>query len=162
MALAYTSLWLALPGAVFGMTRWKPVARLALVAAVTTAIAAPVSLLADIHQPLRFWHFYTYFTRWSWMSIGAIVVPFFVLLTIGLAWLIWREPMQEWREVASLVRWIARIATLGTWDSPRWLIVLTGLGAFAHRWLWPSIPVTRLQCSKGAPCGIPISCRRCL
>lgn len=130
VALAYTSLWLALPGAVFGLKRWKPMARLALVAAVTTAIAAPVSLLADLHQPLRFWHFYAYFTPWSWMSIGSLILPVFVVLTIGLAWLTWREPMQDWRSESGIVGWVARIATLGRWDSPRWLIVLTGLGAF--------------------------------
>jgi tetrathionate reductase subunit C len=131
VALAYTSLWLALPGAVFGVNRWKPIARLALVGAVTTAIAAPVSLLADLHQPLRFWHFYAHFTPWSWMSIGSLILPVFVVLTIGLAWLVWREPMQDWRGERGIVGWVARVATLGHWDSPRWLIVLTGLGAFA-------------------------------
>lgn len=131
VALSYTSLWLALPGAVFGLKRWKPVARLALVAAVTTAIVAPVSLLADLHQPLRFWHFYAYFTPWSWMSIGSIFLPIFVVATIGLAWLVWREPMQEWRDEPGLIGRVARLATLGRWGSPRWLIVLTGLGAFA-------------------------------
>lgn len=131
VALSYTSLWLALPGAVFGMERWKPVARLALLGAVTTAIVAPVSLLADLHQPHRFWHFYAYFTPWSWMSIGSLVLPVFVVLTIALGWLVWREPMQEWRSQPGLVGWVARLAILGHWKSPRWLIVLTGLGAFA-------------------------------
>ncbi len=37
---------------------------------VVTALAAPVSLLADLHQPGRFWHFYAHFTPWSWMSLG--------------------------------------------------------------------------------------------
>ncbi len=131
VALSYTSVWLAIPGAVFGLERWKPVARLALLSAVTTAIVAPVSLLADLHQPLRFWHFYAYFTPWSWMSIGAIFLPVFVLLTVALAWLVWREPMNEQRGAPGLVGWVARVATLGHWDSPRWLIVATGLGALA-------------------------------
>ena len=34
-----------------------------------SAIGAPVSLLADLHQPARFWHFYAHFTPWSWMSV---------------------------------------------------------------------------------------------
>ncbi|TDL81092.1 tetrathionate reductase [Palleronia sediminis] len=130
VALSYTSLWLAFPGTVLGLERWKPVARLALVAAVTTAIVAPVSLLADLHQPLRFWHFYAYFTPWSWMSIGSVFLPLFVLLTVALAWLVWREPMKAWRG-PGLVGGVARIVTLGDWTSPRWSVVLTGLGAFA-------------------------------
>lgn len=49
----------------------------------TTAIAAPVALLADLHQPARFWHFYAHFTPWSWMSIGALLLPVFVTLSLG-------------------------------------------------------------------------------
>lgn len=55
-----------------------------------TAISAPVALLADLHQPARFWHFYAYFTPWSWMSIGAVLLPIFVsvsLLFCALWWL---------------------------------------------------------------------------
>lgn len=48
------------------------------------AIAAPVSLLADLHQPARFWHFYAHFTPWSWMSIGALLLPAFVTLSLAL------------------------------------------------------------------------------
>lgn len=53
-----------------------------------TVITAPVSLLADLHQPARFWHFYAHFTPWSWMSMGAVLLPVFVVLALGmgLAW----------------------------------------------------------------------------
>ncbi|MGY6269700.1 NrfD/PsrC family molybdoenzyme membrane anchor subunit [Achromobacter denitrificans] len=47
-----------------------------------SAIAAPVSLLADLHQPGRFWHFYTQFTPWSWMWLGALLLPAFVTLAL--------------------------------------------------------------------------------
>lgn len=52
------------------------------------AIAAPVSLLADLHQPGRFWHFYVNFTPWSWMSWGAVLLPVFtiVALVFGALW----------------------------------------------------------------------------
>ena len=46
-------------------------------------IAAPVSLLADLHQPARFWHFYAHFTPWSWMSLGALLLPAFVGLSVA-------------------------------------------------------------------------------
>ncbi len=53
-----------------------------------TAIAAPVSLLADLHQPGRFWHFYAHFTPWSWMSIGAYLLPVFIMLAMSFC-LVW-------------------------------------------------------------------------
>lgn len=55
----------------------------------TAAIAAPVSLLADLHQPGRFWHFYAHPTPWSWMSIGAFLLPVFVVLAYAFAALWW-------------------------------------------------------------------------
>lgn len=47
------------------------------------AIAAPVSLLADLQQPGRFWHFYVHFSPWSWMSLGAVLLPTFVTLALA-------------------------------------------------------------------------------
>lgn len=61
------------------------------------AIAAPISLLADLHQPGRFWHFYVKFTPWSWMALGALLLPVFVALALAfcaLWWLGWRRMQQ--------------------------------------------------------------------
>ena len=55
----------------------------------STAIVAPVALLADLHQPARFWHFYAYFTPWSWMSIGSILLPIFVISTLAFCLFWW-------------------------------------------------------------------------
>ncbi|PLC52388.1 tetrathionate reductase [Pollutimonas nitritireducens] len=59
------------------------------------AIAAPVSLLADLHQPGRFWHFYAHFTSWSWMSLGAVLLPAFVGLALAFcaAWWFSHRPL---------------------------------------------------------------------
>lgn len=65
----------------------------AVVVLAASAAAAPVSLLADLHQPARFWHFYAHFTPWSWMSIGAYLLPAFVMLAFAFCaawWLGWR------------------------------------------------------------------------
>src|SRR5690625_5196201 len=70
IAISYATLWLAAPALIFGKQRWLPTARLALLACFTTSLVAPVALLADLHQPLRFWHFYAYGTPSSWMAIG--------------------------------------------------------------------------------------------
>ncbi len=64
------------------MRRLLPAAVLTLA---VSSIAAPVSLLADLHQPARFWHFYAHFTPWSWMSLGALLLPAFVALALAMS-----------------------------------------------------------------------------
>lgn len=54
-----------------------------------SAIATPVALLADLHQPARFWHFYAHLTPWSWMSLGAVLMPSFVGLCVLMCALWW-------------------------------------------------------------------------
>lgn len=69
----------------------------AVVVLAASAAAAPVSLLADLHQPARFWHFYAHFTPWSWMSVGAYLLPAFVLLAFAFCaawWLGWRTVLR--------------------------------------------------------------------
>ncbi|MPS79331.1 MAG: tetrathionate reductase [Achromobacter sp.] len=63
----------------------SPVRRLlpaAVAVLLVSAIAAPVSLLADLHQPGRFWHFYAHLTPWSWMWLGAVLLPIFIGLSM--------------------------------------------------------------------------------
>lgn len=70
-----------------------------------SSIAAPVSLLADLHQPGRFWHFYAHFTPWSWMSLGAVLLPLFVGLSMAnvLAWWLNKRLLWRWLSLALLV-----------------------------------------------------------
>lgn len=67
------------------------------------AIAAPVSLLADLHQPARFWHFYAHFTPWSWMSVGALLLPTFVTLSLALCSSWWLGRVGWMRLIAPLL-----------------------------------------------------------
>ena len=73
---------------------------LAIVLLAVTAIAAPVSLLADLHQPARFWHFYAHFTPWSWMSVGALLLPVFAGLSVALCAAWWLGKHQWMRLIA--------------------------------------------------------------
>ena len=52
---------------------------------VVSAIAAPIALVADLHQPGRFWHFYFHPAPSSWMSLGAFLLPLFLVLALGFA-----------------------------------------------------------------------------
>lgn len=94
------------------LQRLLPVAVLTLA---VSAMAAPVSLLADLHQPARFWHFYAHFTPWSWMSRGALLLPLFVGLSLGMC-LLWWLGQQRW------MRWLAPVLVLSALS----IVVYTG------------------------------------
>ena len=84
---------LTLPAFVARREAWLPLGRVALLVAVTCGIAAPVALLADLHQPNRFWHFYAYPQDDSWMSFGAWLIPLYVGLLLTYAWGILRPEL---------------------------------------------------------------------
>ena len=66
---------LSLPGLAWGRGEWLRTARLALLVALVAGLAAPVALLADLHQPGRFWRFYAQPNLRSWMAWGAFFIP---------------------------------------------------------------------------------------
>lgn len=74
-----------------------------------SAIAAPVSLLADLHQPARFWHFYAHFTPWSWMSIGALLLPAFVGLSVAMCASWWLDK-RNWMRLLSPVLLVSALS----------------------------------------------------
>jgi|SRR5690625_3908725 len=90
IAIATTS---ALTASCISFSHPSSTSRRLLPAAVTvllvSAIVAPIALFADLQQPGRFWHFYAHFTPTSWMSIGAFLLPLFVLLSVLFALFWW-------------------------------------------------------------------------
>lgn len=128
VALSYCTLWLSAPG-LLGAKHWRNTTRVALLACVSTTLVAPVALLADLHQPLRFWHFYAHPTPWSWMSIGAFLLPLYVGSVVALGYLFWRPAMLEQREAPGLQGLVARLVCLGNWQAPRALVPLLTLAA---------------------------------
>jgi len=79
IGLSVGGVLLTAPALILRKAAWLPVARLALMVAVTTGLVAPVALLADLHQPARFYNFYLHFTPSSWMSWGAFLLPTYLL-----------------------------------------------------------------------------------
>ncbi|MFQ6371613.1 NrfD/PsrC family molybdoenzyme membrane anchor subunit [Shewanella sp. YIC-542] len=78
IGLAYTAVWI---GAIAVLTPGKPEQRLLTLCGsliISAAIVAPVALLADLHQPLRAWHFYMQIRPHSWMWLGAWLLPLFM------------------------------------------------------------------------------------
>lgn len=68
-----------------------------------TALAAPFSLLADLHQPARFWHFYAHFTPWSWMSLGSLLMPAFVGISLAMCASWWSGKLAWARALAPVL-----------------------------------------------------------
>lgn len=111
-----------------------------------SVVAAPVSLLADLHQPARFWHFYAHFTPWSWMSVGALLLPVFVTLSVALlaSW---------WLGRPGWMRAIAPLLVLSALS----ITVYTG----AEMMVTPRVPPRTMCGSTGSPapwCGRGYRC----
>lgn len=128
IAISYSALMLSLPGLVFRRERFMPLARLALLVAVSCTLVGPVALLADLHQPARFWHSYASPAPWSWMSIGAVLLPPYVVLTILYGYFAWRPAlMARGAEGQGWDARLARLLCLGNWQAPRLTVVVFGL-----------------------------------
>ncbi|MEO5660500.1 MAG: NrfD/PsrC family molybdoenzyme membrane anchor subunit [Polaromonas sp.] len=87
IGLSYGSFLLTLPYFVFGRAHHERLGRLALLGALVCGLSAPVALLADLHGPGRFYHFYLYFQPQSWMSWGSFFIPVYLGGLLFYAWL---------------------------------------------------------------------------
>jgi tetrathionate reductase subunit C len=133
IGLSVGGVLLAAPAYLSRTASWLPVARLGLLVAITTGLVAPVALLADLHQPARFYQFYLNFTPTSWMSWGAFLLPAYIaaLLLFGLQGL-YRDPEGNQR--------VTRMAALATSVLGTGIALYTGseMGTLISRVLWQS------------------------
>lgn len=101
---------------------------------VASAITAPVSLLADLQQPARFWHFYAYPSQWSWMSAGAFFLPVFVGLSLLFGFVWWAGKLR-----------LLKIVSAALIVSAISVLVYTGMEVMVIRsrplWNTPFLPV---------------------
>ncbi|AEY01414.1 polysulfide reductase NrfD [Oceanimonas sp. GK1] len=123
---------LLLPLAMNASSAWHPWRdRLALVLGIS-ALVGPMALLADLHQPARFWHFYTQLTPSSWMWLGALILPVFVTLSLVVTFSLLRTHL-EFKQL-----WINRWLNLPLWPQGRvltalaWLCALSALGILLY------------------------------
>lgn len=119
IGLSYGAFLLSLPGIVLRRPRWEGISRLALVAALVCGVTAPVALLADLHQPGRFWFFYAHFTPTSWMSWGAFFIPIYLAGLLLYAWLAFRPMLAAEGRQAGVLAAVARTLAFGGHDSRR-------------------------------------------
>ncbi|WP_179108070.1 NrfD/PsrC family molybdoenzyme membrane anchor subunit [Rodentibacter ratti] len=64
---------------------------IAVAIALSCAVVAPIALMADLHQPTRFWHLFTVATYWSWMWWGAYILPSFIIALFGYFLFLFRQ-----------------------------------------------------------------------
>lgn len=95
IGLSTTTFALTLPGMVARHAAWRDLSWPALVAALVCGLAAPVALLADLHQPGRFLHFYLHPSGGSWMAWGSFFIPAYVGGLVLYAWLCLRPRMAQ-------------------------------------------------------------------
>lgn len=129
IGLSYGAYLVSLPGLVFRRSGWEGISRLALLAALVCGLTAPVALLADLHQPGRFWHFYAYFTPSSWMSWGAFFIPVYLTGLILYAWLAFRPALARHADEGGKLARLARRLAYGGHES-RNALVAAALLAF--------------------------------
>jgi tetrathionate reductase subunit C len=93
IGISIGAFFLALPGLIWRRPAWRGHARRALLAALVFGYAAPVALLADLHQPGRFMNFYLHSNFGSWMAWGSYFIPIYLggLTAFALAVLLSRE-----------------------------------------------------------------------
>jgi tetrathionate reductase subunit C len=123
---------LTLPGFVLGRAAWLRIGRVALVGALAFGVAAPIALLADLHQPGRFWRFYAHPNLGSWMAWGAFFIPGYLLGLFAYAWAAVRPAMLQGAPRSVLLGGAWRLAALPALKLPTASVLrLAGLATAA-------------------------------
>lgn len=63
----------------FGMLKFKPIGKIGVVLAVLLLVLAPVNLIIDLGQPLRFWHLLLYLQPTSPITWGSFLLTIYPL-----------------------------------------------------------------------------------
>ncbi|WP_329351305.1 NrfD/PsrC family molybdoenzyme membrane anchor subunit [Vibrio natriegens] len=91
------------------------------------AIVGPLALTGDLHQPGRAWHFYAYFTPWSWMSLGSLFLPVFSGLAVITAWLYLRQDLINLREQPGKILPLLSTLSFGEWHISRQAMLMISM-----------------------------------
>ncbi len=81
----------------FGKKEYLPLAKFSAVAVVVLWILAPILLLLDIAQPLRFWHLFAYFDPRSPMAWGAVILTLYPFLASIYLYYLFQEELGKAR-----------------------------------------------------------------
>lgn len=98
-------------GGVFGIEKYKIVAKPGIIMAIVLLAFAPLHLIADLAQPTRFWYLLVNIEWTSAMSYGVLLLLLYPVNCIIYAWFMFREDLikgvfkyLDWR--GKLYRWL--------------------------------------------------------
>lgn len=124
IGISYGAVLLTLPAILLGKKQYDKIARLAILVMMVSVLAAMAGLLGDLHQPGRFWHFYAYITPNSWMSMGALMLPIYMLAIFAYGLLYLRIRIKNTSEAlttSGLSLLVSGVLSRGTWQGEKFL-----------------------------------------
>ncbi|MFD2183078.1 NrfD/PsrC family molybdoenzyme membrane anchor subunit [Rhodoplanes azumiensis] len=126
VGLSVAGFLVSVPGLALGARSQRGFAKNALIGALACGLVAPVALLADLHQPGRFWRFYASPNLGSWMAWGAFFIPCYVAGLLAFAWAALRGGLAAAGQGDDLVSRLRRLIAMGGTPSPRLTKVFAG------------------------------------
>jgi Ni/Fe-hydrogenase subunit HybB-like protein len=81
----------------FGMTKFKPLGKIGVVMAIFLLIIAPMILLIDLEQPLRFWHLILYLRITSPITWGTFLLSLYPMNCIVYGYFMFKGDMKKTR-----------------------------------------------------------------
>ncbi len=125
IAITYAAVWIVATEIFINKSNNPRLLTLSGILILSAAIVAPISLLADLHQPARAWHFYTQARLSSWMWFGAYLLPIFVASALLLGWLLLRNNFAEQGKGDGIWAKFCSLLTLGQWQSDKLIKPIT-------------------------------------
>ncbi|WP_028110435.1 NrfD/PsrC family molybdoenzyme membrane anchor subunit [Ferrimonas futtsuensis] len=111
-------------------TQDTPLLKAAGVVSFVTICLGMLCLVLDLSNPLFFWKILLYYNLNSVMSLGVIVLLFYIPLTAVIAAIALRGELARFPQLKSLMPWLERLATLRT--PLEWLTLVLAVSVCAY------------------------------
>lgn len=80
-------------GTVFGLQKYKPIAKAGVIMAVALLVIAPLHLMVDLEQPQRFYTLFFRFNPRSAISYGTFLLTLYPLTSLVYGWFLFRKDL---------------------------------------------------------------------
>jgi len=104
-------------GTVFGIQKYKPIAKAGVVMAVSLLTIAPLHLIADLEQPLRFYTLFFRLNPHSAISYGTFLLTLYPLNSLIYGWFLFRKDLAKGaKELTGFRQSLYKLLTFGKTD----------------------------------------------
>ena len=86
----------------FGMQKYKPISKSAIILATLLLLVAPINLVVDLEQPFRFYHLFLYFNFTSPITYGSFLLTIYPISCIVYAYFMFKENL-KWAKICGLI-----------------------------------------------------------